>query len=296
MAVQTGTRYRDPATLEEALSLLADLGPEATVLAGGQDLVRAMNLGDVQPSNIVDISGLDELREINRTDNSIQIGALVTHEALAQSSVITEGCSLLTDAKEMIGGGQQIHNRGTIGGALCAAEPVYDYPACLVALEATLVAESADGSREIPATEFFTGASETALRPEELLTGIVVPELDPAVGTSYEKLKYTEGCYTIASAAALVTVSDGTLTEATLALGGIEDKPRRLTAVESLVAGEQLSSELRKAVSEAASDAVERPRSDAHADGEYRRSMAGVMTKRALSAAVTNSGSTEETQ
>lgn len=279
----TGTQYHAPADLDEALAMLADL-EDPTVLAGGQDLVRSMNLGDVHPSHVVDVSGLDGLDGIAADDGGIEIGALVTHEGLADSARVADGCPLLVAAKETIGGGQQIHNRGTIGGAVCSAEPVYDYPPCLLALDGTLVAESDDGSREIPAAEFFQGAGETALRPAELLTRIVVPELDGA-GTAYEKLKYTEGCYNVASAAAAVTLDGGALADVRLALGGIEPRPRRLSDAESRAAGERFDSDLATAVAEAASAAVESPRKDIHADGEYRRSMAGVMARRALETA-----------
>jgi len=284
----TGTHYHAPTDLDEALSMLADL-TDPTVLAGGQDLVRAMNLGDVHPSHIVDVSGLDGLDGIAADGDGIEIGALVSHESLADSALVADGCPLLVAAKETIGGGQQIHNRGTVGGAVCSAEPVYDYPPCLVALDGTLVAESADGSREIPAAEFFQGAGETALQPDELLTRIVVPELDGA-GAAYEKLKYTEGCYNVASAAAAVTLDGGVIADVRLALGGIEPRPRRLDDVESLVAGEQLGADLAASAAEAASTAVESPRVDIHADGEYRRSMAGVMARRALETAHERAG------
>jgi carbon-monoxide dehydrogenase medium subunit len=301
MATRTRTRYHDPADVDEAVSLLADLGSDATVLAGGQDLVRAMNLGDIHPANIVDVSGLPDLDTIESTGGTIEIGALVTHEELANSSIVEDGCPLFVDAKATIGGGQQIHNRGTVGGALCAAEPAYDYPSCLVALDGTLVVRSADGSREIPAAEFFEDAGETALQSEELLTGIRLPELVDGVATSYEKLKYTEGCYNIASAAATVDLDGDTLTDVRLALGGIEPRPRRLDDAESLATGEQLDTELLTAVSESASDAVESPVVDIHADADYRRSMAGVMAKRALETATervraaTDGGTTEDT-
>jgi len=278
------TQYHDPTDLDKALSVLADLGDDATVLAGGQDLVRAMNLGDVAPAHIVDVSDLPGLDEITDTGDTIEIGALVTHEQLASSPVVADGCSLLADAKETIGGGQQIHNRGTVGGAICSAEPVYDYPPSLVALDGTITVQSADESREIPAAEFFQDAGETALGPDELLTSVVVPKLDGA-GTSYEKLKYTEGCYNIASAAAVVEVADDELADVRLALGGVEPLPRRLEDAESVASGETFDDEVAQAVSEAATEAVESPRVDIHAGGDYRRSMAGVMAERALRAA-----------
>jgi CO/xanthine dehydrogenase FAD-binding subunit len=277
---QTATSYHDPGSLDEALEALADLGAEATVVAGGQDVVRDMNRGERSPPNIIDISGLSSLHGIDDDGDAVSIRPLVTHTELAQSDVIAEGAPLLADAKGTIGGGQQVHNLGTVGGAVCAAQPVYDYPSCLVALEATLHARSDDGEREIPAREFFEDAAATALDDHELLTGVSVPKV--AGGTNYEKLKYTEGCYNIASAAAVVAVNGGQVVDARLALGGIEAVPRRLDEAEERATGETFTDDLAAKVGEMASEAVEAPLSDVHADGNYRRDMASVVTKRAM--------------
>jgi carbon-monoxide dehydrogenase medium subunit len=277
---QTATAYHDPASLEEALERLADLGSDATVLAGGQDVVREMNRGERAPSNIVDISGLPALRGIDDDGDAVSIGALVTHEELAHSDAVTRGAPLLADAEATIGGGQQVHNAGTVGGAVCAAQPVYDYPSCLVALEATLHARSADGTRAIPAGEFFEDATVTALREDELLTGVSVPKVDG--GTNYEKLKYTEGCYNIASTAALVALDGGQIVDARLALGGVEAVPRRLEEAEERATGESFTEDLAAKVGAMASEAVETPLTDVHAKGSYREDVASVVTKRAL--------------
>jgi carbon-monoxide dehydrogenase medium subunit len=285
MAAETGTRYHDPADLEEALSTLAALGEDATVLAGGQDLVRSMNLGEWTPSHIVDINGLPELTGIEESEDGIEIGALVTHTELASSPKIAEGCPVLLDARKTIGGGQQIHNCGTVGGAVCSAEPVYDYPPCLVVLGATLLVQGSDGPREIPAGEFFVDAGETAVSADELLTGINVPQLAPGVGTSYEKLKYTEGCYNIASATAVVSTTENEVDNAHLAIGGIEPVPRRLSEANSAAEGRPFDEAAAADVAAAARESVESPLSDIHAGGDYRRSMAGTMAERAMESA-----------
>jgi carbon-monoxide dehydrogenase medium subunit len=277
---RTATSYHDPGSLDEALTVVADLGSEATVVAGGQDVVREMNRGDRSPSAIVDISGLSSLHGIDDDGDAVSIGALVTHTELAESDVVAEGTPLLADAKGTIGGGQQVHNLGTVGGAVCAAQPVYDYPSCLVALEATLHARSDDGRREIPAREFFEDATVTALDDHELLTGVSVPKVGG--GTNYEKLKYTEGCYNVASAAALVALDGGQIVDARLALGGVEAVPRRLDEAEERATGETFTGDLAEKVGEMASEAVEAPLSDVHADGSYRRDVASVVTKRAM--------------
>jgi carbon-monoxide dehydrogenase medium subunit len=193
---------------------------------------------------------------------------------------VAAGAPLLVDAEATIGGGQQVSNLGTFGGAVCAGQPVYDYPPCLVALDATLHARSSGGTREIPAREFFQGATETALREDELLTGASVPTVDGS--TSYEKLKYTEGCYNVASAAALVDLEDGRVVDARLALGGVEPVPRRLDEAEERATGEPPTEALAATVGEMASAAVEDPITDVHARGSYREDVAAVVAKRAM--------------
>jgi carbon-monoxide dehydrogenase medium subunit len=294
----TATEYHDPADVDEALDLLSRLGSEATVLAGGQDVVREMNRGERAPSNIVDVSGLPGLDGIEDEGDALSIGSLVSHQELAGSDLVADGAPLLVDAKDTIGGGQQVHNAGTVGGALCAGQPVYDYPPCLVALEATIVARSSDGTREIPARNFFEGATVTALADDELLTSVSVLKVDGA--TSYEKLQYSEACYNVASAAALVDLDGGEVVDARLALGGIEASPRRLEEAEERAAGEAFGEALASTVGDMATEAVENPRSDVHADGEYRRDMAGVVTKRAMTdaanrARATADGGTDQT-
>lgn len=293
----TTTRYHDPADLDAALELLADLGSDATVIAGGQDVVRSMNRGELAPSNLVDVTGIPALEGIDDRGDAVAVGALVTHEALASSKTVAEATPLLCEAKATIGGGEQIHNRGTVGGALVAGEPVYDYPPCLVALGATVTVESADGAREVPAREFFEGAAETAIGDDELLTEVVVPRVDGAA--SYEKLKYTEGCYNIASAAAVVSLDGDRIDDARLALGGVEPTPRRLVEAEDRATGEAFDEDLAGTVGEMASGAVQEPITDVHADGSYREDVAGVVARRALAdaagraRATTDGGSTE---
>jgi CO/xanthine dehydrogenase FAD-binding subunit len=278
--------YYAPATIQETVTLLHQLGAEAKVLAGGQDLLPLMNQGKLMSGALVDLKALKHLVGIQAHDGVIRIGALTTHRGIAQSDVVQARCRLLADAAGQIGGGAQVRNRGTIGGAICAANPAYDFAPCLVALDAEVRLLSAAGERRLTAATFFQDANITALQPEELLTEITVPAFDSSTGFAYQKLKFTDGCYNIASAACAVQLNpDGTCRFVRLAVGGVAPVPIRLHEVEGMLSGRGLTETVLTAVSAAAERAVINPIADVMADGAYRRAMAGVMAKRTFAAA-----------
>jgi len=278
--------YSRPQTVEQALEILAAAGPRATVLAGGQDVVPLMNQDRLRPAHLVDISRLAVLARV-ADDGEVTVGPLVTHAQLARHPVIRARLPLLADAAEQIGGGVQVRNRGTIGGSVCAANPVYDLPPCLVAAEARLVLRNVRGQRRVAASEFFLGAAGTALMPGELLVGVECPPFGDGTGWAYQKLRYTEGCYNIASAATLVTLApDGTCTRARVVVGGVTDAPRRLQEVEQAIVGAGITGAVLAEAELVASALITDPISDVLADGRYRRAMAGVMVRRSLEWAV----------
>ncbi len=278
--------YIAPATLKDVLARLDALGSRATVLAGGQDVAPLMNQGTFAPKAIVDLKRIKGLSGIARRNGSIAVGAGTTHREIERSGVLQEANGLLVDAAGQIGGGMQVRNRGTIGGAICAGNPAYDYAPCLVALDAAVRARSSKGSRKIPAAAFFRNAGVTGLEPQELVTEIIVPSLSKGSGFAYYKLKFTDGCYNIASAACVVQLNgDGTVGMVRMALGGVSPAPIRLSKVEDAVTGSALSDELLAVVSSVAQKSVTRPISDVQADGRYRRAMAGVVATRALTEA-----------
>jgi len=278
--------YYAPASLEEALDRLSQLGTDATVLAGGQDVVPRMNQGQLSPTNIIDLKALKNLVGTETANGAIVIRALSTHRTIERSEAIQNWCGLLADAASQIGGGIQVRNRGTIGGAVCAGSPAYDFLPCLVALDAEFRLLSSVGERRLPASEFFRDVGKTALRPDEILTEITVPKLSPDTGFSYQKLKFSDGCYSIASAACTVKLNlNESFAAARLALGGVAPVPIRLRQVEAMVGGARVTEKLLGEVAAATEQAVTNPITDVQADGEYRRAMAGVMAKRALTSA-----------
>ena len=278
--------YYKPGSIEETLRILDNSGAEARILAGGQDIVPVMNQGQLAPCSLVDVKELTGMRGVRTQNGSMVIGALTTHRNIERSDLVLARCGLLADAAGQIGGGVQVRNRGTIGGAVCAGNPAYDFAPCLVALSAELQLLSVSGERRIPAADFFLDAHRTALRPNELLSEITIPIANSGASFAYEKLKFSDGCYCIASAACAVELNtDGSCRLVRLALGGVSATPIRLSQVEALVAGSQISDELLAGVTAAAQESVSDPINDVHADGEYRRAMAGVMARRALARA-----------
>jgi len=280
-------KYHRPETIDDALKILDELGAATKVLAGGQDVVPLMNQGRLAPVNIVDLKSLKRLSGVQVDGATIVIGALTTHRSIERSETIQNGCGLLAEAASQIGGGLQVRNRGTIGGALCSGNPVYDFAPCLCALDAEVRLLSVHGERRLSCSDFFLDAHQTALGVNELLTEVIVPASNGSSGFSYKKLKFSDGCYSIASAACVVELNaNGSFHRVRLALGAISALPQRVGSVEAELVGSALSEDALSRVSMAAEQSVEAPITDVHADGEYRRSMAGVMARRALLGAV----------
>ena len=214
--------YRAPESLPEALALLREHGGEARLMAGGQSLLPMLKLRLVRPAVIIDIAGLEELKDAGKDAvaaspgtlapedaGALRIGALVTERTLERA--LAERQPLLAEAAASIGD-IHIRNLGTLGGALSQADPSGDLAPAVLALGATLTAQSARGSRAIAAGDFFTGPYDTCLADDEMVTSVDVPDADGARGHAYVKLARRAGDYAVVGAAALVSLSpDGVL-------------------------------------------------------------------------------------
>jgi carbon-monoxide dehydrogenase medium subunit len=275
--------YQRPATLDEALRMIASDGG-AKVLAGGQSLLPLLKLRLGAAETLIDIGRLSELKGVRQLpDGRLAIGALTTYRELAESPARHYG--LLADALPGIGD-VQVRNRGTIGGAIAHADPASDLPACLLALEAEVVARSASGERTIPIDGFFVGSFATALEPGEILTEIRLPGPRDDAGSAYASLEQAASGYAVVGAAAVVFVGDGRgLTRANVALTGVGEVAYRAKAVEEALAGSDGSAGAIEAAAAHATDGVE-VASDIHADRTYRTAMAAVYTRRAIEAAL----------
>ena len=211
--------YQRPASLDEALRIIAANGG-AKVLAGGMSLLPLLKLRLGSAETLVDIGRLSELKGIRQlADGRLAIGPLTTYRELAESSARHYG--VLEDALPGIGD-LQVRNRGTIGGAIAHADPASDLPACLLALDAELVARSARGERTIPVDGFFKGPFETALDADEILTEIRLPGPRDDAGSAYSRLEQTASGYAMVGAAAVVFVgADRRIAGANVALAGV---------------------------------------------------------------------------
>ncbi|HEX9993334.1 MAG TPA: xanthine dehydrogenase family protein subunit M [Acidimicrobiales bacterium] len=261
--------YVRAVSVDEALSLLAEHGDDAKVLAGGHSLLPLMKLRLATPAVLVDVGRLDDLRYIRDAGDHVAIGALTRHHDVEFSDLLKEQVPLLPAATAKVGD-PQVRHRGTIGGSIAHGDPASDHPAVLMALRATLVARGPQGERTIPVDEFFTGFLETALAPDELLTEIRVPKL-PGAPWSFQKFNRRAQDWAIVGVAA---VKDG---DVGVGLVNMGSTPLRAAAVEEAVRS-----------GAAAADAAQRadegtePPADLNASTEYRRHLAKVLVRRAL--------------
>jgi aerobic carbon-monoxide dehydrogenase medium subunit len=265
--------YERAGTIEEALAILGEHGDEAKVLAGGHSLLPLMKLRLAQPSLLVDIGRIADLRFIREEEETIAIGALTRHADLERSDVLARSCPLLAAVAAEIGD-PQVRHRGTIGGSLSHADPASDLPAAVMALDAELTIRGADGStRTAPAGTFFRGLFEPDLSPTEMLTEIRVPK--PAAGIGWSAIKFHRRAqdWALVGVAAL-TRADGT---ARVALTNMADRPIRATAVE-----EALASGADLATAAVQSGEGTSPPSDIAGSAEYRRALAEILVRRAL--------------
>lgn len=274
--------YARAASVADALARLSEGGDEASVIAGGHSLLPLMRLRLARPALLVDIGRLDELRYVEADGEDVVIGALTTHHEIADSHELAEACPLLARTAVQIGD-PQVRHRGTLGGSIAHADPASDLPTALLALDASIVVEGADGSRDIPAAEFFVGPFTSALGAGELVTGVRVPRRDGARG-AYLKFHRRAQDWAIVGVAALVEPDGGAVGRASIALTNMGGTPIRAAAVEEALAGAGDEA----AIAEAAARVreLDAPPSDEQASAEYRRHLAEVLIRRAVGAAL----------
>jgi aerobic carbon-monoxide dehydrogenase medium subunit len=276
--------YLAPATVEEALAVLAEHRDDAKVLAGGQSLVPLLNYRLARPRVVVDVNALP-LDRITVGDDRVRIGALTRHATLEAPGELARACPLLGEAAALIGN-VRVRTLGTLGGSLAHADPAAEWPMTMVALDARIEVAGRGGRRAIAAREFFTDYLTTALAPDELLLGVeFAPQRD--AGGAVEELSRRTGDFAIAAVAALVRLdARGRVDEARIAFGGVGPTPVRVGVAEDLLLGVEPSPERLDEAAAAAREALSPP-SDAFVSGAYRRHLAGVLARRALARAVT---------
>ncbi|HYA18977.1 MAG TPA: xanthine dehydrogenase family protein subunit M [Bryobacteraceae bacterium] len=273
--------YTAPATLDEALKLLAD--GSAKALSGGMSLIPMMKLRLANPEHLVYIGRLAELNYIREEKDGIHIGAGVTHHEVESAPLLRGKCPLLAETAGFIGD-IQVRNMGTIGGSIAHADPAADYPAALQALEAKIVVKSASGSRTIAVDDFFIDTFMTALEPGEIVTEVIVPVDDAATGSSYQKFLQPASGFAIVGVAARVRREGEKIAMARIGVTGFAGRPfRALETEKALVANGDI-----RAAAALVVQGIE-ANSDLHASAKYRGSLAVTYAAKAINTAISRS-------
>ena len=278
--------YEAPATVDEAVGLLAEHQDEASVLAGGQSLIPLLALRLARPAVLIDINGLGELSGVAAADGWVAVGAMTREYLAEESAVIAEAVPLLAAALPLIGH-EAIRSRGTIGGSLAHADPAAELPAVAVALGAEFVVRSQSGERVIPAAEWFEGYLATSRRADEILVEVRFPAAGPDTGAAFQEVARRHGDFAIVGLAASLTFAGGAISDARLAFSGVADVPVRAAAAEEFLAGMRPSPELFAEAARRATAGIEPP-ADLHGSSEYRKKVAATLVRRGLQAAADN--------
>jgi carbon-monoxide dehydrogenase medium subunit len=278
--------WHGPASVAEAVAVLADHGGEAKVLAGGQSLIPVLAMRLAAPAHLVDINGLTALDQVRTDAGGVTVGALARHARVEHDAAARSVLPLLGQALKLVAH-PTIRNRGTIVGSLAHADPAGEMTAVLALLGGSVTAVSATGSRTIPATEFFVGPLESALRPDELATEAFFPAPQAGTGSAFAEISRRHGDYALCGVAALATLDDsGALVSLRCGYLSVTDTPLVLDLTAAWTAGEgEAADQARQAVD---------PQTDLHATADYRRQLAGVLTVRAARQALAAAGNAEQ--
>jgi aerobic carbon-monoxide dehydrogenase medium subunit len=270
--------YAVAESVDDAIELLATGGADAKVLAGGHSLLPLMKLRFTAPSLLVDLRKISELRGVQTGDDSFRIGAMTRHADLQ----VREDMGLIATAARQIAD-QQVRNRGTIGGSLANGDAAADLPAVLLALDGSVVVRGPAGEREIAAADLFQGYLTTSIAPGEVLTEVRIPALT-GYGYGYEKFNRRSEDWAMVGVCALVKSVDGVCEDVRIGLTHMASTPLRATAVEDALRGQPLDDEHIAAAAGLAAQGTD-PLADLNATPDYKRHLARVLTRRALTTA-----------
>jgi carbon-monoxide dehydrogenase medium subunit len=277
--------------VDQAVALLAEHGESAKLLAGGHSLLPIMKLRLAEPELLIDSGRIEALKGIHDDGNEIVVRALATHHEIATSPLLHRLTPLLAGVAARVGD-RQVRNRGTIGGALAHADAAADYPAAILALEATIVARGPQGDRRIPAGAFFIDFLTTALQPNEILTEIRITPPSSGHGWSYQKLANQASGYALVGVGAVVTLEGRLCSDIGIGVTGAAAVAWRASAVETMLRGKPLDPEGVGAAAAFVMDGVE-PLDDLHGSADYRRRVTHGLTRRAILQAAHGAGGTK---
>jgi carbon-monoxide dehydrogenase medium subunit len=276
--------YRSPATLEEALGLLAERGDDAKVMAGGQSLIPLLKLRFSQPALVVDIGRLPAMAEIKRDDGHVRIGALVRHVDVERSQELAKLVPLMVEAVHWIAD-PLVRNRGTVVGSVCHADPSGDWGSIMLALNAELVAQSTKGERVIPVDGFFQGPFTTTLRPDEVVTAIRIPLSAGHAGGSYHKLERKVGDFATVAVSVQVELDGSKVKRAGIGLTSVGATNLKAKKAEQALVGHELKDDVIAEAARLAAEAAE-PKDDIRGSAAYKKDVIRVFVQRGLKAAL----------
>lgn len=279
--------YHDPATLRQAVELLATLD-NAKPLAGGQSLMPMLNMRFVLPDHVVDLNGITELSGVRVADGRVEIGAMTRQRDVEFSAEVAEACPILIEALHYVGH-RQTRNRGTIGGSICHLDPAAELPTLACALDALIDVMGPNGARQIAFADFPVGYMTPSLDLNEIVTRVTFPLWPREAGHSFQEFARRHGDFAIVSCAAMLLVDpSGRIARAAVALGGVAAVPLRMRDVEAALVGQPATPETLSAAAELCRkvDAV----GDVYISASYRQHLAVVMAKRALAQAFARCG------
>jgi carbon-monoxide dehydrogenase medium subunit len=272
--------YYAPGSVEEALELLERYGDEAKVLAGGQSLIPFMKLRFASPAALVDINRIEGLDTIQEEGGGLTIGALVRHRDCERSDALQGRYGVLGDAAPQISD-PIVRNRGTLVGSLAHADPQGDWGSVLLAAGGELEVASSGGTRTIPIAELFQGPFTTSMQPNEIATAVRVPDPGARAGGTYLKLERKIGDFATVGVAVHLSLDNGTVGRAGIALTGVGPSNLRAEAAEESLAGAELNDDTIQEAARLAAEAAQ-PRTDSRGSADYKRSVVRVFTERGL--------------
>jgi carbon-monoxide dehydrogenase medium subunit len=273
-------QYLRARSTAEACAMLAEFGDDARIIAGGQSLMPILNMRLANPATLIDINPIVELAGIAADKSTVRIGALTRYRDIEESPVVRQHLSLIAQAMPYVAHAA-IRNRGTLGGSLAMADPAAEMPACCLALDASMIIESARGARTVKADAFFRGTFETALAPDELLIAVEFPILGAGWRHGFAEFSRRRGDFAIVGTAVHARIEARRVAEARIVLFGVGDRPIRMTRAErALVDGLDYKTGITAA--QATLDADLAPSSDNQASAETRLHLARVLLGRAL--------------
>ncbi len=272
--------YHAPLSIDETISLLEKYGRNATVMAGGTDVIPKMKGGVLKPEQLISLTNVKELEYINYDEeNGLQFGASVTLAQLERNKIIRDLYPALYDGCHNIAS-TQIRNAGTLVGNICNAVPSADTAPALLVLGAKIKVVSKKGARLIPIEDFFKGVCKTVLEPEELVTEVQIPPKKSGESSIYYGFTLRKALdLAIVGVAVNLRVKDGICEDAKIALGAVAITPKRVKTAEALLIGQKITEELARKAGDAAADSECCPISDMRASKEYRRELVRVLIK-----------------